>query len=651
MFLAVLGFAQQDINSQRQQEIEELTQRLSLELEPISRADNLVHLAQLMVEVNLDMADRYATEALNIYRKEKNSLGLGKSQYVLALVSTDLGTLERTDSLLQEAEQYFTETDDLQWLAAVRNAYGKLYFVQGNSWLAGENFLKAAQYYDSVGDTLQMVSSYVNLINTLGEAKNYDQAIRTAENLLPMVRKMEDKILEGYIWYGLILHYSRLGKYDSAAQYLSSALSFAEISSDRYISGYLYGVTGQHFMMQERYDEATPWFKKAHDTFSKSGVQRAMAEYDVWLGYALVKSGSYAEAKSMLDSGLFRSTALKINPVRVLAYEALADYYTGLNQSKTAFSFLQKHLWLKDSIYSQESNQYNAYLETTFQTAQREKQIAQLNLVNTQNENEILRRNRLIWLGGLSAAALLIILSLLYRNSAQKHQLAEKEKVLKQQQISFLERQQQVVALQSMVNGQEAERNRIAKDLHDGLGGLFSAIKMHFSTLKHQVPALVGNELFSRSLEMADTASRELRRIAHNMMPEVLMKIGLVQALNDLAQNMSSGKLLKVYVLAYGIEQRLPATTEVMLYRIVQELLHNIIKHANASEAHVQLNLEGNHLLMTIEDNGIGFDTGKVFEKSAGMQTIQQRVEYMNGKLSIESRQFEGTTVIVDLRI
>lgn len=651
LIITVPSVAKQDVNSQRQQEIEELTKRLSLELEPSHRADNLVQLAQLMVEVNLDESYTYANLALDIYRKEKNPLGLGKSHYVLALISTDLGEFDQTDSLLQVAEHYFTDTDDKVWIAAVRNAYGKLYFVQGNYWLAGDNFLKAAQYHDSVSDTMRMVSTYVNLVNTLGEAKNFDQAIRTAAKLLPMVQQMNDKILEGYIWYGLILHYSRLGKYDSAAQYLPSALSFADISSDKYISGYLYGVAGQYYMMQERYAEAIPLFKKAHETFSLSGVQRAIAEYNVWLGYAFVKNGNYSEAKHLLESGLHQATSLRINPIKALGYEALSTYYAGINQSEFAYSFLQKHLWIKDSIYSQESTQYNTYLETTFQTAQKEQKIAQLNLVNTKNENEILSRNRFIWVGGLSAAALLIIMGLLYRNSSQKHLLAEKEKALNQQQIGFLERQQQVVALQSMVNGQEAERNRIAKDLHDGLGGLFSAIKMHFSSLKHQVPTLGENELFNRSLEMADTASSELRRIAHNLMPEVLMKIGLVQALNDLAQNMSSGKLLKVYILAYGIEQRLPATTEVMLYRIVQELLHNIIKHANASEAHVQLNLEGNHLLMTIEDNGIGFDTGKVYEKSAGMQTIQQRVEYLNGKLSIESRQFEGTTVIVDLRI
>ncbi|MGF2414801.1 MAG: sensor histidine kinase, partial [Ferruginibacter sp.] len=225
----------------------------------------------------------------------------------------------------------------------------------------------------------------------------------------------------------------------------------------------------------------------------------------------------------------------------------------------------------------------------------------------------------------------------------------EKDKTLQQEQIKFLERQQQLVSLQSMLNGQETERTRIAKDLHDGLGGLFSTVKMYFSTLQHEQELLKSNSLFNKSYELIDTASEEVRRIAHNMMPEVLMKLGLTHALQDMCSNISAGKLLQVKLQSYGMEQRLNASTEIMLYRIVQELLNNTIKHAQATEAIVQFNREGQRLTVTVEDNGRGFNTLEADEKKhAGLETIKSRVTYLNGNISIDSQQEIGTTVMME---
>jgi two-component system, NarL family, sensor kinase len=224
--------------------------------------------------------------------------------------------------------------------------------------------------------------------------------------------------------------------------------------------------------------------------------------------------------------------------------------------------------------------------------------------------------------------------------------------MFQQEQIKFLERQQQVVSLQSMVNGQETERTRIAKDLHDGLGGLFSTVKMHFSTLHHEQKQLQTDPLFSKSYDLINTASEEVRRIAHNMMPEVLLKMGVVQATQELCNSISAGKLLKVAMQSYGMEKRLNASTEIMLYRIIQELLNNIIKHADATEAIVQFNREGNCLSVTVEDNGRGFSMNEGDEKiTAGLSSVKSRVQYLNGQLSIDSQTEIGTTVLMSFLI
>jgi signal transduction histidine kinase len=228
--------------------------------------------------------------------------------------------------------------------------------------------------------------------------------------------------------------------------------------------------------------------------------------------------------------------------------------------------------------------------------------------------------------------------------------IARQQQDLQQQQISSLEKQQQVIALQSMINGQEGERTRIARDLHDGLGGIFSTVKMHFSTLQHEVPELKSNNLYRKSFEMVDGASEELRKIAHNMMPEVLMKMGLVPALQDLCNNIGAGKQLHINLQAYGMDKRLSASIEVMLFRIIQELINNIIKHSGASETIIQFNRNANNLNITVEDNGNGFDVNEIETKrQAGLQTIRSRVAFLDGRISIDSKTGVGTTVMIDL--
>ena len=134
------------------------------------------------------------------------------------------------------------------------------------------------------------------------------------------------------------------------------------------------------------------------------------------------------------------------------------------------------------------------------------------------------------------------------------------------------------------------------------------------------------------------------------MMPEVLMKVGLVEALRDFCNNISAGRLLKISLQTFGMEKRLSTSTEIMLFRIIQELINNIVKHAQATEAIVQFNRDGNRLSITIEDNGRGFNTREAEEKiTMGMTTVKSRVDYLNGKLTIDSREDIGTTVMIDL--
>jgi signal transduction histidine kinase len=151
---------------------------------------------------------------------------------------------------------------------------------------------------------------------------------------------------------------------------------------------------------------------------------------------------------------------------------------------------------------------------------------------------------------------------------------------------------------------------------------------------------------------MLDTSIKELRRVAHNMMPEMLTKFGLDEALKEYCNTINTTKLLTVKYQSVGMDLRPDRSIEIIIYRIVQELLNNIMKHAAATEAFVQLVRENNRLNVVVEDDGKGFDTSLLKNnKGAGLTSIQSRVDYLKGQLDIHSGAGKGTLVNIEFNI
>lgn len=365
------------------------------------------------------------------------------------------------------------------------------------------------------------------------------------------------------------------------------------------------------------------------------------------IGKAQLKGGNVPAAVTYLQMA---NDSAVLHGLKKLAMEiqlSLSDAHRYNGDALKANQILRDAMDQKSEIYKVATVKELATVEALYQSEKKKHEIAALQLANTAKALTIVKRERLLLTGGIATMLVLLVAGVLYNRNYRRRKRAERAEQVQQQQVLFLQKQQQLVSLQSMINGQETERTRIAKDLHDGLGGLFSTIKMHFSTLQHEMGELKQYPLFTRSYELVNTASEEVRRIAHNMMPEVLIRIGLVPAVQELCNSISAAKLLQVSMQSYGMDKRLNVDTEIMLYRIVQELLNNIIKHADASEALVQFNKQEGRLHITIEDNGRGFNTADAEGSGVGLGSVKSRVDYLNGTLSIESEKEIGTTVMM----
>jgi len=264
-------------------------------------------------------------------------------------------------------------------------------------------------------------------------------------------------------------------------------------------------------------------------------------------------------------------------------------------------------------------------------------------------------RNRFI----ISTLLLLLAVSLAaiwYNRSKlleKKNQLVQQNAAMQEQKISELEKEKQLLASQALLRGQEEERARLAKELHDGLGGLLSGVKHSIINTKENTLLTDDNsQLFERSVQMIDNSVKELRRVAHNMMPEALAKFGLSDAINDYCKTINASGAVQVIYQDFGDTVKYDSSVETGVYRIIQELLNNVIKHSGGTQVLVQTICNADRISITVEDNGKGFDTVSLKDTpGTGWNNIRSRVDYLKGSIDINSETGKGSSVNIELPI
>ncbi len=393
------------------------------------------------------------------------------------------------------------------------------------------------------------------------------------------------------------------------------------------------------------------------DSALKIANQSRDLEILVWshqrLGEFLFHQKKYEQAKKSLEIAYQHSQGTNLSAKQRDITSLLAKVYNILGKNKKAFDYLSLSKNLSDSILNQEKLREINRLEYQFEFEKKEQELICEQEQDKQKidllESELLleQRAQLILWGGIVATILiatLFILFLYYRYRA-KSKLAQKQAELNRQKLIEAEKTQKLLSAKFMIEGQEKERERLARDLHDDLGSQLAAIKLHIENMDTH-----NGQEFNQTKTRINNIYEDVRRISHNLMPLSLSKAGLPAAVKDLSQNISTTKKLQIDVQTMGLENRLEATTEVMLFRIIQEAMKNIIRHADASNVVVQLINDGNLLSLTIEDDGIGFYQSKNEKyRGLGIKSMQSRVEFLNGKMDIKSKKGEGTSIYVEV--
>jgi len=282
-----------------------------------------------------------------------------------------------------------------------------------------------------------------------------------------------------------------------------------------------------------------------------------------------------------------------------------------------------------------------------------EKHKADFEILHLKDQNKIkeLEKKKIRFQRNLSyvigAVIILLLILILYFFRMR----VRKNRIIAAQKIQKLEDEKRLMAAQSVLVGQEKERERIARELHDGIGVLLSTASIHFSSVEEQTDEETG-KMLKKANKLLKDAGKEVRQISHNMMPGVLSKFGLREAIEDLFEDVEDTGDLDIDLQIKCKKERLPENTEIMIYRVIQEMLNNTLKHANASAISLFAERTDEQIIIEYADNGDGFEIDKLPQsKSLGLSGIRSRIDYLGGHIELTSKQGKGTRYSITIPI
>ncbi len=524
---------------------------------------------------------------------------------------------------------------------------GKTLFNTGTSYRQAGQYEEAVKYYEEGKKVFEQIDNKItearsgDILQLLyHDMHQYRKAIQYGEKSVKIFREINDSVWLGTALNNLGINYSALQQSDKAEQLFKEALKIGQLTGDKNMQVAQLLNLGDIAIQKNRYAEAKPLYDHALQLAQEIEAFESVLIACKGLSFCYESDKQYDVAKELALKALNISYQYNLRLERQKLFTHLSNLAYSMQDKKLGEYYATQGTLLGDSLLNETIQKNTLELEKKYET---EKKNTQIQL----QQSELKRRRIFNYLLLGSALALLLIIGLLYRTYQQKQKL-------QQQRIAELETEKQLTATEAVLKGEENERTRLAKDLHDGLGGMLSGIKYSMNTMKGNLIMTPENQqAFERSMDMLDSSIKEMRRVAHNMMPEALVKFGLDTALKDFCSDINQSGALNVNYQSIGMEAaEVDQTTAITVYRIVQELINNTMKHAAAKNAIVQLSRENNKLSITVEDDGKGFDTALLQgAKGIGWTNIRNRVEFLKGKLDVSAGEGKGTSVLIEINV
>jgi signal transduction histidine kinase len=633
-----------------------LLQQLQTAPTDTQRAKVAVRLSIASTASDTSLAGQYARKGLQLSTK-------AHFRYGQAHAYMQLGTLANIRNDNAQAALYYTQaqavaatlykgqpsTRHLKLLAALANNQGNVHDRLGQYQQAVQQYLRATAYLQRLRDYPTLQTVYGNLGNSFLVLNQAKEAARYWRQAVALRKQTGQQAALVPVYLQLAGLHLQNRQPDSAWIQLRQArplMPQAELYAGEY-----QGTLGQYYLQQGNLQAARQAFTTALKFANRKGAVGYQAKLLFGLGQVDQEEGRMAEARARMQRSLALAEELGDPQQQLSNLEALAALEEGAADWLQALRYQKRIRALRDTLANITVRTQVNTLETKYRTRQQAQELTNMRREQAVQQRELAQQRQLnaLYLGLVAALTVVGGLGLLLVRHRQRFTRQRQE--LQRQRIQQLEQEKMLLKTEAMLQGQEEERSRLARDLHDGLGGMLSTVRLYLGALGGRVVLPEESaRLFTQSVEHLDSSISELRRVARNMMPETLLRFGLVQALRDVCDATQQTGALQVQFQVHGLEERLDQRTEVVVFRIAQELLTNVIRHAQACSVIVQLMRHDNLLQLVVEDDGRGFKPSAA-RAGVGLRSIQSRASYLNAQLDIQSEPGEGTSVTLEFSL
>jgi two-component system NarL family sensor kinase len=609
------------------------------------RIETLNELSWEYVDSEPVKAQGIAKEALDLALTTKNSQLKAIAYHRLGTALYNRQQLDSARLIFEMAIPYTSDGKGGKLLAGIYQELGNIEADMGNYEPALARYHLALKIFEKEKDEPEIAQTLSNIGAVYTNLGNYDKMFEYTSKALAMHRRTGSK-------RGIAVNLTNIADYyfikrDSAntiKALIEARMLFHELKASIYEANTL-GSIGDYysdFLGQE--DKAIEYYEQSLLLLKSGDNNNLWMDGFRKISLAYYHKEDYKNALEFMKKAIVVTDAGNMDYVR-MNYNMLAYIYIGLRDAVKATEALDKYMELTDKVNFANQQKRIAEMEVNYQTEKKKQQILVL------EKEKKLNKAYLVGLLVLLSSVVVITI-LIYRAARNKSIIASQEAKIQSQKISELEKEKQLIATKSVLQGEEAERSRMARDLHDGLGGMLSSVKINLSTMKgNSIITDENAEAFSHAIKLLDHSITELRRVAHNMMPETLVHYGLKAAFEDFVSRIRTDKTPDIEFQFFGEEVRYSSELEITVYRIGQELVNNSLKHSRAASINLQLISEANRLCVQVIDNGKGFDTTKTTGGGKGIESIRDRVTAMNGKFEIESNPEEGTEATVEFLV
>ncbi len=614
---------------EHQKNIYEIKEKMAIVASKLGEHEQAEHLLKSILS---DATQKNHSEyALNVLRQ------LADNYYSLGVLDSSVFYYKE----ILEGGYILDTLDNISVLSTLGNLYNK----QGDHSAAQTYLIEALEITESQKDSFFLLSLCTDIARLYQEQRIYDHALTYSQRALKIAARKQMVSVEaanfriqGDIYKSLEMNDKALENYEAALvlfsdlkQHLNSATIEADIAS-LYTNDNNYAEARVHIL------KALAQREHSSDPLGKLQANLILAEIDL-------ATDRTSQAVRILESCLIEASEMNHPNSELKAKALLSNAYEKLGKFNLALAYNKAYHTLHDSMLSLERAKIINDIETKYELEKKDRALfikeQQLDLQKSKIKS---RTSMLSLLGVLSLVLVLvtILLSILNRKNRQ----------IGEQKLEVLKKQQETQHLKAVIEGEDKERKRIARELHDDLGTQLAGIKVHVNALQNDMPSIVELNKFQVAENLIDHACTTIREISHNLMPSKLYQKSLDVLLEDLARTTSNSYNLPIDFQSVDIPKSMSDVLVVSVYRIVQELLRNIIKHARASEVILQIAAETDYLHLIVEDNGIGFNPEQAQQNGGiGLENIQTRLKYLGGQIDIHSDKNVGSTFTIDIPI